>query len=171
MRTPDDVAAAYDDHGRELFAVAVRSLGGDHAQAADVVQETFTRAWRGRHGFDPARGSLRAWLHAINRNVVIDHHRAAAARPRLVASDGHRTEPAAADRNLDETIVDREVLGAAIRALPADQRDAIVAIHYEGHSATEHARRVGVPAGTVRSWVHRGMQQLRVDVLEGRAHV
>ncbi|MBA8963792.1 RNA polymerase sigma factor (sigma-70 family) [Rhodococcus percolatus] len=63
--------AAYDEHGRELFALAYRSLG-DRGRAEEAVQETFLRAWRRADRFDPRRATLRTWLYAICRNVVID---------------------------------------------------------------------------------------------------
>lgn len=74
--------AAYDEHGRELFALAYRSLG-DRGRAEEAVQETFLRAWRRADRFDPRRATLRTWLYAICRNVVIDAIRARAARPEL----------------------------------------------------------------------------------------
>jgi RNA polymerase sigma-70 factor (ECF subfamily) len=168
VRTDAEVAQAYDDHGGELFAVAVRSLG-DRERAADAVQETFVRAWRARERFDPTIASLRTWLHAINRNVVIDQLRASAVRPRLAAVDGVRLERSAPPTAPDESIVDRELLAAAIRVLPEDQRRAILAVHYEGHTAADHARSIGVPAGTVRSWVHRGLCTLRTELAGGLA--
>lgn len=167
LHSADGVAAAYDTYGPELFGVAVRALR-DRERAADVVQETFVRAWRARDRFDPARGSMRTWLHAIHRNTIVDHVRAAAVRPRLAAVDGTATAAAAAEP-MDETFARRELLGAAITLLPDDQRRAIVAVHYEGRSCAEHARACGVPAGTVRSWVHRGLAQLRTELAGGLA--
>ena len=58
----------------------MRSLG-DAGLAEEAVQETFLRAWRAGERFDPQIGSLRTWLFAILRNVVIDLGRARAARP------------------------------------------------------------------------------------------
>lgn len=78
--------AAYDDHGGELFALAYRSLG-DRGRAEEAVQETFLRAWRGADRYDPRRSTVRTWLYAICRNVVIDASRALAARPRLADAE------------------------------------------------------------------------------------
>ena len=66
-----DVREAYSAHGSELYGFAVRSLG-DSGLAEEAVQETFLRAWRAGERFDPQIGSLRTWLFAILRNVVID---------------------------------------------------------------------------------------------------
>ena len=75
-----DVREAYAAHAAELYGFAMRSLG-DSGLAEEAVQETFLRAWRAGERFDPQIGSLRTWLFAILRNVVIDLGRARAARP------------------------------------------------------------------------------------------
>src|SRR3954468_23086696 len=75
-----DVREAYAAHASELYGFAVRSLG-DSGLAEEAVQETFLRAWRAGERFDPEVGSLRTWLFAILRNVVIDLGRARSARP------------------------------------------------------------------------------------------
>src|SRR6266446_152945 len=80
----DGVRAVYAAHGPELYRFAVRSLG-DRGLAEEAVQETFVRAWRAADRFDDALGSLRTWLFAIVRNVVIDLSRARAVRPARTA--------------------------------------------------------------------------------------
>src|SRR6476620_9166745 len=85
-----DVRDAYAAHAGELYGFALRSLD-DSGLAEEAVQETFLRAWRAGERFDPQIGSLRTWLFAIMRNVVIDLSRARASRPRL--ADGG-SEPA-----------------------------------------------------------------------------
>src|SRR6476660_6322805 len=75
-----DVREAYAAHSGELYGFAMRSLG-DPGLAEEAVQETFLRAWRAGERFDARLGSLRTWLFAILRNVVIDLSRARASRP------------------------------------------------------------------------------------------
>src|ERR671930_451347 len=74
------VRDAYGAYAGELYGFALRSLG-DRGLAEEAVQETFLRAWRAGDRFDPQIGSLRTWLFAILRNVVIDLGRARAVRP------------------------------------------------------------------------------------------
>src|SRR6201992_3857213 len=81
-----DVREAYAAHAGELFGFASRSLG-DAGLAEEAAQETFLRGWRAGNRFDPQIGSLRTWLFAILRNVVIDLGRARAARP-AVSDEG-----------------------------------------------------------------------------------
>src|ERR1700749_1297072 len=73
---------AYAAHSGELYGFAVRSLG-DAGLAEEAVQETFLRAWKAGERYDPEIGSLRTWLFAILRNVVIDLGRAGGAAPRV----------------------------------------------------------------------------------------
>src|SRR5205814_6086675 len=86
LANDDGVRAVYAAHGPELYRFAVRTLG-DRGLAEEAVQETFVRAWRAADRFDDALGSLRTWLFAIVRNVVIDLSRARAVRPGLSVAD------------------------------------------------------------------------------------
>src|SRR5213594_745398 len=77
------VREAYAAHAGELYGFALRSLD-DRGLAEEAVQDTFLRAWRAGDRFDPELGSLRTWLFAILRNVVIDLGRARAARSEVL---------------------------------------------------------------------------------------
>src|SRR6266550_9602784 len=73
----DALASLYDRHGGAVFRAALRT-SRDHSIAAEVVQETFLALWNRAELFDPARGSLSAWLATIARNRAIDRLRSAA---------------------------------------------------------------------------------------------
>src|SRR5919197_2206276 len=76
------VRDAYGAYAGELYGFALRSLQ-DPGLAEEAVQETFLRAWRAGDRFDPELGSLRTWLFAILRNMVIDLGRARSRSPRV----------------------------------------------------------------------------------------
>jgi RNA polymerase sigma-70 factor (ECF subfamily) len=152
------VRSAYAAHGGELYRFACRSLG-DPGLAEDAVQETFVRAWRSAHTYDPARASQRTWLFAILRNVVIDLVRARRARPPLTAVDGNGTEQVT-DDGIDAALTAWQV-EAALAALGADHRRALVEVHWRGRPYAEVAAELGVPEGTVKSRVHHGLRALR----------
>jgi RNA polymerase sigma-70 factor (ECF subfamily) len=154
-----DVREAYAAHATELFGFAVRSLG-DPGLAEEAVQETFLRAWRAGERFDPQIGSLRTWLFAILRNVVIDLGRARAARP-SVADGG--VEPAV-DEPFDDALLAWQI-EEAMRRIGADHRRVLVETYYRGRPYAEVAAELGVPEGTVKSRVYYGLRALRV-VLE-----
>ncbi len=149
---------AYAAHAGELYGFAVRSLG-DAGLAEEAVQETFLRAWRAGDRFDPQIGSLRTWLFAILRNVVIDLGRARAARPR-VAEAG--IEPAV--EPFDDALLAWQI-EEAMRRIGDQHRRVLVETYYRGRPYAEVAEELGVPEGTVKSRVYYGLRALRV-VLE-----
>ena len=153
-----DVREAYAAHAAELYGFAVRSLG-DPGLAEEAVQETFVRAWRAGERFDPQIGSLRTWLFAILRNVVIDLGRARAARPR-VAEGG--IEPSV--EPFDEALLSWQI-EEAMRRIGDQHRQVLVETYYRGRPYAEVAEEFGVPEGTVKSRVYYGLRALRV-VLE-----
>jgi RNA polymerase sigma-70 factor (ECF subfamily) len=153
-----DVRDAYAAHAGELYGFAVRSLD-DAGLAEEAVQETFLRAWRAGERFDPEIGSLRTWLFAILRNVVIDLGRARAVRPR-VAEGG--IEPSV--EPLDDALLSWQV-EEAMRRIGDDHRRVLVETYYRGRPYAEVASELGVPVGTVKSRVYYGLRALRI-VLE-----
>jgi RNA polymerase sigma-70 factor (ECF subfamily) len=154
-----DVREAYTAHGGELYGFAMRSLG-DSGLAEEAVQETFLRAWRAGERFDPQLGSLRTWLFAILRNVVIDLGRARAARP-TVGDEG--VEPAV--EPLDEALLSWQV-EEAMRRIGEQHRRVLIETYFRGRPYAEIAEELGVPEGTVKSRVYYGLRALRVALEE-----
>jgi len=159
LKRERDVRDAYAAHSGELYGFAVRSLG-DRGLAEEAVQETFLRAWRAGDRFDPELGSLRTWLFAILRNVVIDLSRARAARPR-VAEGG--VEPAV--EPLERALVSWQV-EEAMRRLGEDHRRVLIETHFRGRPYAEVAAELGIPEGTVKSRVYYALRALRVALEE-----
>jgi RNA polymerase sigma-70 factor (ECF subfamily) len=158
LRDERDVRAAYAAHAGELYGFALRSLG-DGGLAEEAVQETFLRAWRAGDRFDPQIGSLRTWLFAILRNVVIDLGRARAARPGLARGGIEPTvEP------LEEALLAWQV-EEAMRRIGEEHRRVLLETYFHGRPYAEVAEELGVPEGTVKSRVYYGLRALRV-VLE-----
>jgi RNA polymerase sigma-70 factor, ECF subfamily len=158
MTNESDVREAYSQYSGELFGFALRSLG-DNGLAEEAVQETFVRAWRAGERFDPEIASLRTWLFAIQRNVVIDLVRARATRP-PVAEAG--IEPSV--EPLDDALLVLQVEDA-MRRLGEDHRRVLIETHFRDRPYAEVAEELGVPEGTVKSRVHYGLRAMRA-VLE-----
>jgi RNA polymerase sigma-70 factor, ECF subfamily len=154
-----DVREAYAAHAGELYGFALRSLG-DSGLAEEAVQETFLRAWRAGERFDPQIGSLRTWLFAILRNVVIDLGRARAVRPPLAESG---VEPAV--EPFEEALLAWQ-LEEAMRRIGDQHRRVLVETYYRGRPYAEVAEELGVPEGTVKSRVYYGLRALRVALEE-----
>jgi RNA polymerase sigma-70 factor, ECF subfamily len=145
---------AYAAHADELFGFAMRSLG-DRGLAEEAVQETFVRAWRAADRFDPELGSLRTWLFAIVRNIIIDLSRARAARPRPTDEIEE-----AAEEPFEQALLAWQV-EEALRRIGEVHRHVIVETYYRGRPYAEVAAELGVPEGTVKSRVYYGLRALR----------
>jgi RNA polymerase sigma-70 factor, ECF subfamily len=150
-----NVREAYAAHSGELYGFAMRSLR-DSGLAEEAVQETFLRGWRAGERYDPEIGSLRTWLFAIMRNVVIDLSRARAARPTVpaVESDEPTHEP------LEEVLLAWQV-EEGLRRIGDEHRQVLVETYYRGRPYAEVAAELGIPAGTVKSRVYYGLRALR----------
>jgi RNA polymerase sigma-70 factor (ECF subfamily) len=153
---------AFLSHGGELFGFARRSLNST-PNAEDVVQETFSRAWRSRARFDPTLGSLRTWLFTIERRVILDFS-VRQAKHATVSLDQAR-EPASEDH------VERAMLGwqmeSALQRLDPEHRMIITEIYFNGRSGREVAEMFGLPEGTVRSRSFYALRMLRLLLEEG----
>lgn len=152
-----------------VFSLASRLVGP--AEAEDVVQETFLRAW---HGLGRFRGesSLKTWLYAIALNRARARH-GTLARLKAVFVPGKTREedpfaslddaadPAFSPEENAVVTERRRRLRAAMRDLPDDFRTAVVLRDLEGLSYEEVAAALGVPVGTVRSRLARGRALLK----------
>jgi RNA polymerase sigma-70 factor (ECF subfamily) len=158
-----DIRSAYAAHGEELYRAARRSLGDDHL-AEEAVQETFLRAWLAAERFDERLGSLRTWLFAILRNIVIDVARAESVRPQRATADGSIDLTAPSTAELDAALLAWQVEEALTR-LSEDHRRVLVEVHLRNRPLADVAADLGVPVGTVKSRAYYALRSLRV-VLE-----
>jgi RNA polymerase sigma-70 factor (ECF subfamily) len=148
---------AFLAHGGELFGFARRSLNSTES-AEDVVQETFSRAWRSRSRFDPSLGSLRTWLFTIERRVILD-----------VSSNQMKTKTFLLDEDnqpSSEDHVEKAILGwqmeSALKRLNPEHRMVVTELYFNGRSGKEVAELFGLPEGTVRSRAFYALRMLRL---------
>ena len=153
----------FDGEGPRLMAIAMRLLR-DPVLAEEAVQDTLVKIWTRAATFQPARGAARAWLTTILRNTALNILRSE--RRQDHAGDGDIE--ALQDRTaVDETAAVLQSLDPALRlracleALDARRRHAILLAYVHGYSQGEIAGRTGLPLGTVKAWMRRGLQQLR----------
>lgn len=160
------LARLYERTAARLFPIALRMLG-DRAAAEDALQDAFVLMWRKAAQFEPGRGRAMGWMIGVVRNCAIDRLRAEARGPRREiawsdAADGLRESrggDAADDRLMSAA------LAACLERLQENQRRAIILAYHYGMTHEELAHRLGSPLGTVKSWLRRGLLQLR-DCLE-----
>jgi len=161
---------------RQAYNVSYR-LSGNHADAEDITQEAFVRAFRFFDRYNPAL-PFENWLYRIISNVFIDEVRRRPKTPHysldqtLMGENGEtNTKLEIADLSSDPQalVTDRELdepLQKGLNALPPEFREAVVLADIEGLSYEEIAQVMGCSLGTVRSRLHRGRKQLRLRVTE-----
>lgn len=153
---PDAVRTVYRRHAGAVTTVVRSIVGADAALCADVVQQTFLKAWRSARTFDVDR-ELAPWLHAIARRAAID----AVRHERRPTIGGHgpevdvAVEPASFERTWEAHEVRR-----ALDDLPADEREVLRLSHLVGMTHAEVADHLDIPVGTVKSRSHRGHRRL-----------
>ncbi len=145
----------------------IRSQVREAELAADLAQQTFVRAWESLPKLREV-GAFRGWLHRIALNLIRDEAKSGRARLEVAASaleDYDLAEMAGSDEDtLVRTVVASELkqqVQAALRALPDEQRQAVVMHHLEGMPVVEIAQAMGVRPGTVMSRLARARDALR----------
>ncbi|MER5257983.1 MULTISPECIES: sigma-70 family RNA polymerase sigma factor [unclassified Streptomyces] len=162
-------AAIYRRWSPLVHTMAARSLG-DAREAEDVTQQVFLAVWRGRAGFHPERGPLGAWMVGITRRKIVDALAARSRRLRLIDAAGHAAGMAAPHLRVavTERVLDRVLLSQELSRLPRRQREVLHLAFYEDLTQVQISERTGLPLGTVKSHVRRGLFQLRTKIEEGR---
>ena len=165
------------EHMPSLYAAAMR-MTRNRADAEDLVQETYLKAYRGFGGFQEGT-NLRAWLYRILTNTFINIYRAKKRRPdesdldevedlylyrRLGALEAAQAGRSAEDEVLD-SFTEVEVK-SALEALPEQFRMAVLLADVEGFQYKEIAEILDIPIGTVMSRLHRGRRALQKSLFE-----
>jgi RNA polymerase sigma-70 factor (ECF subfamily) len=144
---------AFDAWYRETaprLCIFLRHLLASPNAVEDVMQETYTHIWRRPEGFDPERGSLRAWLYGIARKQAAEWWRKQKPTDPLEFETG---APGRAEAS--------SVMADLLRQLPAEQRSLLWLREVEGQSYGELAVIFDIPIGTVRSRLFAAREALR----------
>src|SRR5271169_886884 len=143
----------YDRFAALVNGLALRILR-DAQDAEDVVQEVFLQVWRQATRFDPARGSVEAWLCMMARTRALDRLRRRNARredPEDLAP-----VPSTIPRNAEAIAVRK-----ALEGLGEPQRKALELAYFEGLTQSEIAERLQEPLGTIKTRIRTAMIRLR----------
>jgi RNA polymerase sigma-70 factor, ECF subfamily len=161
----DDLAADADAAVRQLYthhALALRKyverFCPDRANADDIVQETFIRAWRHLPQLSSGDRPVRPWLFRVARNLIIDADRAARSRPTTVREQA--AYQGSEDRGLNR-VLEQQVVTDALHQLSPAHRTVLVETFYRGRPLATLARQLGIPDSTARSRLHYALQALR----------
>ena len=157
-------ALLYERSSAKLFGVCLRILG-ERAEAEEALQETYVKIWRSAGQYAQAKAGAIAWMAAVARNQSIDRLRArrqgaAGIDAAAEIGDGRPTPEGEA-----VAAADRRQLHDCLDELEARHSAAIRDAYFGGHTYEALAARNGVPLGTMKSWIRRGLAKLR-DCLE-----
>lgn len=172
------LAAGDEDAFRGLFgryaptakALAMRVVRQPH-MAEEIVQEAFLSMWRHPDGYDPSRGTVRAWLMGMVHHRAVDTVRREESQRRRAddASAGLRDEVTDHADDVVEHLQrpqEQRAVRAALAEIPPEQREILERMYFDGDSQTTIAEATGLPLGTVKSRTLLGMRKLRAS-LEG----
>jgi RNA polymerase sigma factor (sigma-70 family) len=152
----DAMAALVRRFQARVYGLAL-AVVDDSGLAEEVAQDAFMRAWRHAATYDPRRGRVPTWLLTITRNLAVDAIRLRRDRP----IDPERLMVAlTAEPDVPE-YEGAEYLRAGLRTLPADQARPIVLALVYGLTAKEIADQEGIPLGTAKTRIRRGLARLR----------
>jgi RNA polymerase sigma-70 factor (ECF subfamily) len=149
---------------RLIFGVAVQSL--DRAAAEDLVQDVFLAVWRNARRFDPARGTVRAWVLQITHFRLLNELRRRSRQPEvvpdpegLVLADLPASDPGPAEAIWQGHC--HALLKSALNELPPLQRQALGLALVDDLTHEEVATELGLPLGTAKTRIRAGLVKLR----------
>ena len=147
----------YDIEAARMVGVARRMLRRQDL-AEEAVQDAFMRVWRSARTFDPAKGAARSWLYAILRNSALSILRD---EGRFTADADAAEEAAPMTESALARLPETSALRRCLERLDPPRRAVVVLAYVHGLSHGELAGKLGVPLGTVKSWVRRSLISLQ----------
>jgi len=142
---------------RRAFGLCVR-LTGNHADAADALQDTQLAVWRNLHRFE-GRCPFELWVYAIARNAALAIVRARGRRAEVDLA-GLDDQPHDTAAHFADTVVESMAVRAALESLPERHREALL-LWVGGLTYDQVAQLMAAPTNTVRVWIHRARTALR----------
>jgi RNA polymerase sigma-70 factor, ECF subfamily len=149
----------YDGMGPKLFAICLRMMK-TRPEAEDVLQDAFVKIWERSWQFDEAKGNAMAWLATVTRNTALDRLRSP--KRHTVSIDEDTTLEI--DRAISVAPIDAASHGdldKCLGALRTDFKAVITRAYVQGLTHEELASELGKPLGTIKSWISRGLAQLK----------
>lgn len=157
----------YDMTSAKLFGICLR-ICADRDAAEDILQDVYIKVWNRAGRFDAGRASPITWLCTIARNSAIDWCRSSR-RPGMLPEDA-AAQVADSTPSADlmiEHAQDSARIIACLDQLEERQGASIRAAFLDGLTYAQVADRMAVPLGTMKSWIRRGLQQLKACMGDG----
>ena len=157
-----DLREVYDAHSSLVYSLCRRALGAEAAK--DATQEVFVSTWRKREQFDPSKGALGAWIVGITKRRIIDQLRSEGRHADRRAEEVN-DERSPSDDTPPERVVDRMFAADLLAKLPSRTREVIELVYVHDLTHREVAEQTGLPIGTVKSDVRRGIMKIRDEMM------
>jgi len=153
--------ALFEQEAARLVGVARRILGRQEL-AEEAVQDAFLQIWRLAGRYDPELGSARGWIYAVLRNRALNLRRDGAREDLLEAGELERLQDAAAvTDDAFARLAESSRLRGCLQRLEAARRACLLLAYVAGFSHGEIAGRLGLPLGTAKAWIRRGLAALK----------
>jgi RNA polymerase sigma-70 factor (ECF subfamily) len=153
-------SALYDRTAAKLYGICLRLLGSE-AEAQDVMQEAYVTVWRKADRYDPSKASPITWLAVLARNKAIDRLRRSSISTEDLSAAADVEDESPSAFKIVARADDELRLRKCMEELDSRAGSLIRAAFLDGASYPELAERDNVPLGTMKSWIRRGLRQLR----------
>jgi RNA polymerase sigma-70 factor (ECF subfamily) len=151
----------YNRYVAKVYRIAKRLIQ-DEQTIQEIIQDVFTRIWT-TQSFDPNLGVFDHWIAVVTRRIVIDHIR----RRRMICSafpqDDLTVVDDTAERNVNNRMLRNDLLDA-LSKLDSDQSIVLELAYFKGYTLAEISVKLGIPLGTVKTKLHKGLKKMRISL-------
>lgn len=161
------LTALYGRYGKSLYNFILRYTNNREI-AEDLLQETFTKVWFAAHTFNPAKGTLKAWIFTVGLNATRNEmakKRYSYHHLELEEETGHQAASEALERESADGVLERaelkDAISAALGQLSPLLREIVILKHYQKLKFSEIAKISNTPEGTLKARLHNALSQLR----------
>lgn len=154
------LATLYERTSAKLYGICLRLMGSEQ-DAQDVLHDAYLTVWRNAARFDPAKASPITWLAVLTRNKAIDRLRQRRVATEQIDAATELPDESPSAIEIIESDQDRTRLTQCLDQLDERARTLIRSAFFSGSTYPELAVEQGVPLGTMKSWIRRGLTNLR----------
>ena len=158
----------YDRYSTPLFSLGLRMLKNP-SEAEEALQDTFVKVWKNAAYYDARKSRPFTWAVTIMRRTCIDRIRKLNREPEVTTFEPEQDQEWATEETVRETVAlneTRNQVQEALKNVPAKQKKALELALFSGMTHSEIANSLEQPLGTVKSWLKRGLFQLRNTLTE-----
>lgn len=158
LETQEDLKNLFLKYSEEMYRFAYVRLGWNKEPAEDVIQDLFMKAWDNRTRYNPEKGTLRTWLYAILRNLIIDKYRKSKTNKEV--KEEIEELNLCEDRKDDDEIL----VWDSLDKLKKDEKELLILRYMQDLTNSDIARIKGKSENTIKVAIHRVIKKLKVII-------